>query len=913
MAVVPGLSPKPELKTADIPMKNQLAFASLLVVTSCLVAPAALAQDAGGGSPQTAAPPTSQTTNPATTQAEQDPAQEEVEISAPGAGDVVEEIVVTGRNIPNVVRSTPQIVSVLSTEDIARTGEGDIAGALQRVTGLSVVGNGFVYVRGLGDRYSLSLLNGLPLPSPEPLRRVVPLDIFPTNLIGSALVQKTFSANFPGEFGGGAINLTTQAVPKESFFAIGISGGVDTETTSELGYTYDGGSHDWLGYDTGERDTPNFILQAGNNRTNVPTAQATQLTNAETTVLFENNHIPANFSGEVSFGASTDVGATRLGVIASAALSNSWRTRDAVSGVRSIPDTTFRRVTTDHRALVNGLLGVGAEFGEHRIRFTNLYIHDTLKQGRLGAGTAENYESPIDGNAPVMLQNTNWFERQLFTSQAVGEFDFGDLDIDVRGAFANTKRKSPYEREFRYLYDASIDDYRNTLNGGSYATIAFSDLNEKLWAGGIDFAYDLGLDRPVSLQAGYAYQDTDRTSYRYTFDFVRPGGVALADPWSQLRPDFLLSDASLQVNGIILRPSTTSQGARAYDAELTIHAGYGQVEAEVADGVRATAGVRYETADQSVIPTDNQSPTTLSNDYWLPAATVTWNFAENMQFRLNGSRTIARPQFRELAPQLYLDFESDRVFFGNPFLQDSRLTNAEARYEWFFGRDQRLTLAGFFKNIDDPIETVSFQVAGSNTTQINFANAPRAQLYGGEIEVQKYFPLDTLGGFFSTRRLMLIANYTYTQSEVFAGDEVIRDPINPGTVTRPANEVFVTGLPLVGQSDHLVNLQLGIEDTQRLSQLTVLFNYASDRIVARGLLSGGGLPPIVERPGIRLDVVLRQGFEVLGGEWEVKFEARNLTGTRFVEFQDYGGDTGIADTNTYDLGRTFSLGVSTRF
>ena len=890
-------------------MKNQLAFASLLAVTSCLVAPAALAQTAVDTTPPAASPPAATQTAP-----EQAPEQQDVEISAPGAGSDPEDIVVIGRNIPNVVRSTPQVISVLSTEDIARTGEGDIAGALQRVTGLSVVGNGYVYVRGLGDRYSLSLLNGLPLPSPEPLRRVVPLDIFPTSVVGSALVQKTFSANYPGEFGGGVINLTTTAVPEKSFFSMGGSVGFDTETTSELGYTYDGGSHDWLGYDSGERNTPGFILKAGADRTTVPTSQAVNLTNAETSVLFENYHIPPNFSGETSFGTSTDIGGTRLGVIAGAGISNTWRTRDAVSGVRSIPSTTFRRVTTDHRALVNGLLGLGAEFGEHRIRFTNVYIHDTLKQGRLGAGTAENFESPINGHAPVMEQNTNWFERQLFTSQLVGEFDFGDLDVDVRGAYANTKRKSPYERAFRYLYDASINDYRNTLNGGSSATVAFSDLNEDLWAGGIDLAYELNLGRPFSLQAGYAYQDTDRTSYRYTFDYVLPGGTALPDPYSQMRPDYLLSDYTLQANGIVLRPSTTSQGARAYGAELTVHAGYAQLEGEIADGMRATAGVRYETADQTVVPTDNQPATVLSNDYWLPAATLTWNFAPDMQWRLNASKTIARPQFRELAPQQYLDFDSDRVFYGNPFLTDSKLTNLEARYEWFFGKDQRITAAGFFKKIDDPIETVSFQVAGSNTTQINFANAPEAQLYGGEIELQKYVPLDFINNdLFTTRRLVLIANYTYTHSEVFAGNELIRDPINPASVTRPANQVFVSGQPLVGQSDHLVNLQLGIEDTQKLSQLTFLFNYASDRIVARGLLSGGGLPPIVERPGVRLDFVLRQGFNVLGGEWEFKLEGRNLTGTRFVEFQDYGGTTGIADTNSYDQGRIFTIGLSTKF
>src|SRR6185436_20621613 len=129
------------------------------------------------------------------------PPEQNIEVSAPGSSAGSQDIVVRGIRSRNSIRATPEVISVLSSEDIARTGEGNIAGALQRVTGLSVVGNGFVFVRGLGDRYSLALMNGLPLPSPEPLRRVVPLDIFPTGVIASSLVQKSYSVNYPGEFG----------------------------------------------------------------------------------------------------------------------------------------------------------------------------------------------------------------------------------------------------------------------------------------------------------------------------------------------------------------------------------------------------------------------------------------------------------------------------------------------------------------------------------------------------------------------------------------------------------------------------------------------------------------------------------------------------------------------------------------
>ncbi len=902
-------------------MTTRPLFASLLLISSALVSPAALAQDAVQSTP-----PTEDVAEPSTDAAPGDvPAEEEPDVSIPGGAD--QEIVVTGRYTPNVVRATPEVVSVLSSADIARTGEGDISGSLQRVTGLSVVGGGFVYVRGLGDRYSLALLNGSPLPSPEPLKRVVPLDIFPSNVIDSTLVQKSYSANFPGEFGGGVINLTTKATPRESFLTFSGGVGWDSETTNELGYTYYGSDTDWTGFDDGTRDIPPLLSAAlASGKPILEGADFTQddleaiqmeLVNAETTLLQQNNHIPVNWSAGVTGGTTITLPDGELGIIATAGISNKWRTRDTLQqttlnqDLSGDPQTSFNRVITDNRIVVNGLLGFGLELGDHKFRWTNLYIRDTLKQARLGLGSDANQVG-----RDILKQDTAWYERQLINTQLVAEFDFDQLQLDLRGGYANSQREAPYERSFTYVrtnlplaQDPTGDKFINDLGGNrGDATIAFSDLNEDLWSGGIDLSYELA--PRITATVGYAYTDTHRVAVRRAFQFRASG---LPVPVTQLRPDYLLSDASIQLYDITLIETSAQDGTAAFEADLVTHAGYAQLQAELTSGVNINAGVRYEDGKQTVVPVDLFNTgggaivaTNLKNDYWLPAVTLTWEVAPDMQLRVSGSKTIARPQFRELIAQVYLDPDSNRQFRGNPSLTDSELWNAEARYEWYFARDQRVTVAGFYKSIDRPIEAYT-SISTDSLANTSFANAPKATLYGAEFEVQKYIPLDTLSdsAFWQSRRLVLIGNYTWTQSEikVGAGDTTV---ING--VELDANDFFFDGSPLTGQSDHLVNVQIGLEDQDKLSQQTLLLTYASPRITSRG---PSGQPDIREKPGIQLDFVARQGFTVFGKEIELKFEARNLTGRTFKEVQE-SGDNQIF-LNRYKLGRSFSLGASLKF
>ncbi|MBA4760122.1 TonB-dependent receptor [Sphingosinicella sp.] len=869
------------------------------------------------------------------TQPQPQPQQDEsIDISAPGVSASDEVIVVQGRYIPEPLRATPEVISVLSAAEIARTGEGDIAGALQRVTGLSLVGGRFVYVRGLGERYSLALLNGLPLPSPEPLRRVVPLDIFPTDVIASSVVQKSYSANYPGEFGGGVINLTTAAIPEESFLKVGGSISGDSETTFERGYTYYGSDTDWTGFDDGSRTTPanlkaamnsgNLLVVGPNFSLDTMKGLTASLLNAPTTVVQRNDDIPLNGSLDFSGGLSFDIGSDRFGVIAAFGWDNSWETRgglqqqtiglSANSEGQDIikPDSNFRFLSTENRIVVHGLLGFGYEFGEHKLRWTNLYIRDTSKEARVQDGVDE-----INvGSDRLNKSYTNWFERQLIDTQFVGEFKFKDVALDVRGTYANTQREAPYERAFSYRYDEEIGDFLNDLRtGGQSATISFSDLSEDVWAGSANVSWKLPTERDITLTAGYAYADTTRTSTRRDFAFLPEASLGLAV--AQQRPDYLLSDYNIYTYDIVLTDRSGAAGVAKYDAGLEVHGGYVQAEIELMEFLNASIGVRYEDAKQFVNAIDLFGTgggaglsTRLANDYFLPAATITWNFAEDMQLRIAASKTIARPQFRELAPQQYFDTESDRTFIGNSYLTDSELLNFEARYEWYMGRNERVSLAGFYKKIDKPIEAIATQQGQTFFT--TFANAPEAQLYGAELEVQKYFALsDWLPGkFFETRDLLIATNYTYTQSKikVSAGDTTI--PTDTAGVPIAASLVFNDGAKLTGQSDHIVNVQIGFEDSESLSQQTLMLTYASNRISNRFSYQGTPID-FIEEPGLRLDFVARQGFTVAGRELEVKFEARNLTGENYEEFQEFNGTR--VDRNTYDIGRSFSLGLSAKF
>jgi outer membrane receptor protein involved in Fe transport len=772
----------------------------------------------------------------------------------PGEGTEVEEIIVSGRFIPDVIRDTAEVANFLSVEDVQRAGDDNAAQALTRITGISLVSGKFVYVRGLGERYSQALLNGSPLPSPEPLQRVIPLDLFPASILSGTVIQKTFSANYPGEFGGGVIDLQTVGTPDEPFLKMGVGVSGDTVTTGKSGLTYYGSETDWLGFDDGARKLPVGVRQFAANRpvvvgsatggltTDQYKAVARSFTNAPLNVL-QRDKTPLNGNFDVSGGQTFDTDYGRIGAIGVLSYRNGWQTRKGVRQT-AVPDTGGLALATDATFEANqndiawsGLGGLAWENGDNEVRYTGLWIRSTSKRARITSNTAQS-----QGNTNVNAYNSEWYERVLQLSQLSGQHLLGDWELAWRGTYGRTARQAPYERLYRYGLSATGG--RTALLSGANQLVSFSDLDENIGSANLDLAYDLPVDfvRQAQLKMGAAWQRNTRTSVRrdFTYDQGRNWDPAR---YAGQRIDYLVADRNINDDIIMLRELTGSSltgDAAMYDAGLEVAAAYVQVDSEIRPLLRGSIGLRYETADLSMKTLDIFAPTaapifsrSVSKDYLLPAATLTWNFAEDQQLRFGLSQTIGRPQFRELAPQRYRDTETDRILSGNPYLEDTTFVNVDARYEHYFSKGQYFTFGAFYKNMEKPVEALA--VLGSDGAfRQTFYNAPAADIYGGEVEFKKLFEPETGTGWVDERRWLVSLNYTYTTSKlkVSDGDTITLD-ITGVPTTPPARDYLTGGEKLQGQSDHLANLQLGFENDEAGSQATLLVTYTSERVSAR--------------------------------------------------------------------------------
>lgn len=839
-------------------------------------------------------------------------------------------IVVRYQFVPDDKRVTSEVSSFVSMEDFAVTGDGDIASALGRVTGLSVQDGRFVIVRGLNERYSNTLINGSPLASPEPFRRAVPLDLFPTALISNVLVQKTFSPRFPGEFGGGLVEIETSTLPDERFFEVSLGLSANTETSFDTGLMHDGGNLDWTGFGNSTRDWPQGFENVFETQ-NIGPAEQDPITLATIGRGLENSKLwvvqEGDIPGDVSFsfdaGDRFDFDGFSIGILGAVGYDNSWETRTGQRGKARIangqlsPRTLFDRVQTTNTIETNAMAGVGFETGEHEVRALAFVLRSSDKDTQILAGRDD------DRDADIRIDSTAWYERQVYTYQLSGDhtFDIGEgLNLEWRASTSDASREAPNGREAIYEdEDAGAGvDYRllNSIDGNSITFSRVDDVTD-------DLGFDLAL--PVNLfgfdwewSAGYSTMSKERTAFSREFGFEGSIPADLAGS----RIDYIFADQNILDSRFRLREVGGVLTPEAYRGELDVDAFYVGTDVELGPYLRAAVGVRFEDGEQTVDtfgfpiePTDTGLvETQISEDYVLPAATLTWTFADNLQLRLGYSETITRPQFRELGFAEFFNTETDERFRGNPFLVNTEITNYDARLEYYFGRDQFITAGVFYKQLDNPI--VEFILPEGETLATSFINGPEATLTGFELEYEQTFALGDFfsGNFWQDAELFVKANYTFTDSEMTAGANdtvIVANPSagQPVAAVENATGYITDGQTLQGQSEHLANLQIGWEEDS--SRTAVLFNYTGERTRALANVARG-LPEVVEEPPFMIDLVHSRSFEMNdGGVFDVRFAVRNLLGEDYSASQSAGGTELVVDS--YDIGTTFSLSLKRTF
>ena len=774
----------------------------------------------------------------------------------------------------------------IGREELAAGTSSDAAGALQKVTGVSVVGAGYVYVRGLGERYSSTQLNGAAIPTTEPDKRVVPLDMFPAGLIESINIAKTYSPDLPAEFSGGLVQIKTIEFPAQKMFTVSSKLGINTVTTANDFLTSPGSGGDFWGFGAGSRALPSLI--PANAR--VITGQFTQQQIQGFGRSFSNNWQSTKAQARPAMDWSAVGGGTfgRFGIVGALSFSNKPQTQNELqryirqgAGAPIIFTNyeNFREYTENARlgAVFNTAIRLTPS---QKIIFRNTFTHDAEKSSREFSG----YDGGLDSS--IQAQRLRYIQRSLFSTGVEGDHSFANLHnslIHWQFTYSNSKRDEPDLREIirgllpdgRYIFNAS----------GSSGLRFFSNLDDRIYEPQADYSvpfYKGAISGLFKVGGRVTIRRRDFNARRFlnspqritTLNLFAPGNTLFGP--DNIRPD-----------GFVLTEFTRATDT--YAAEMNIYAGYAMVDLNIGPKWRIVGGLRVEDSEQNVVTFDNRIPNakpvtaSLQNRDPAPALNVIYALSGKQNLRASYSRTLSRPDFRELSPFDFNNVLGGFVVAGNPNLKRAVVNNIDGRWEWFPGANQLIAASVFFKKFTDPIEQT---IVPSNDLRQTFVNAKGARNVGLEFEYRR-----SLAGFSpKLKEFSVSANLTFVDSKI---------DIKP----QDATIVTSQSRPLLGQSRYIVNAQLNWQRPRWHSDAKFYANRVSRRISDVGTF---GVPDIYQEGNVFLDAVYQYSFDEKK-KWILRFEAENLANN------DYRWTQGPFIQRDYRLGRTFQVGLTYSF
>ncbi len=729
-------------------------------------------------------------------------------------------------SVVGAMRDSDAVLDVLGAEQMARAGDANAAGALRRVTGLTIEGGRYVVIRGQPARYTLTLLNGSPLPSPDPIRRVVPLDLFPTHVLAGVSVQKTYSPDRPGDFAGGLVDLSLRGVPEAPFARVKVSGGYNGQSTGKDGLDYAGGGRDWLGVDDGTRAVPRPVVQASDggtvNLNGLPADQRAELGRSfpDRYAVTAARH-PFDQGLSASGGGRLESRWGRFGALAGVSWKRKYRYREETdrdlyltgpTDVAILNDFTKRR--SDTRVNLGGILVLGGEWTDHRLTLDNLFIRDTDKRAQISEGLDRTSDDRYERNYLL-----DWNQRQMRVHQLRGEHRWSRLQARWRWLTARGRRDAPDRRTYTYQRQP---DGTFVLYEESGVQRLYNQVDDRVGNQGLDLTWTLRDDDRLTafLRTGLAHARQDRLSDTARFRFEPSGaGLDLAAPVEDiLAPEHI-------GQGIDFIDDTQSNDD--YRARARVAGQYLMGEVNLKERLRLVGGARLEQADYRVetFARSSQGRSVIAggfqSDDLLPALAATIHLGETQQLRAAYSTTLARPELVELSATLFFDPDTGEAYVGNPDLKPAAIGNYDLRWEWYPSTQESLNVGVFLRDYTDPIERAFVPVAGGGQ-RITFQNADGAVVYG--LEAGTRLDLARWG----REGWALQANLTLMDSRVRLA---------------PASLATSTDRPLQGQADHLLNLQL-LYDGERIDGALNL-NRVGRRLDKAGVQ---GLPDIYRQP-----------------------------------------------------------------
>ncbi len=785
-------------------------------------------------------------------------------------------------------REAAMVTDAISSEDIATSADSDAGEVVQRLTGVSIVNGKYVFVRGLGERYSHVTLNGAKISTTEPEKRVVPLDLFPSGMLETVEVSKTYTPDREGEFGGGSLDLTSVDFPRQFEAGATLGVGFNDATTGNPFGRY-GGGLSWRG--TGGQPIPgdvpperlvrrSFVNPEGLSPEELQVIGRSFGPTWEPTV-----ESSAPMDGKAGFSLGGPAG-KRIGWLLHGISSHDFRTvADEIQNYYGLDEGSLvprndYRLTTDTESVRNGLLGgLGYRFSDnHRVNLSTLFIRNAETVSRFQEGYNSN-----DGNNIRDLR-LHFKKEDIFINRVAGVHNFpgigagSELTWDV--SYAQSSRDFDLRENLYHEIDPGV--YWLNVGAPESGKIEYHSLDEDLADLRVSWSTFFARDERSygSLKGGLAYSDRSRGFLARRFRFVTrdPAQFDLSLP-----PEQLFVPGNIRPDGWEIREQTGFNDT--YEGTHTI-AGAFLMGDWTTGRWRVIGGLRAERSEQSVVttnPFDTSRPvtSTLEGTDWLPGINVVYAVHENTNLRLALSRTVNRPDFRELSPFYFQEVTGGWGTAGNPDLTGARIHGADIRLETFPEPGEVMAVSAFYKRIDDPIERI---IIPTTEYLVSYVNADEAVLYGAEIEFRR--GLGILWHALADCTLNL--NYTYTHSEV----TIPRDGLSA---------ITSTSRPLEGQATHVGNLSLAYERTEWGTSLKLLFNYTGRRI---GNVGAFGLPDIYQSARRGLDFVYSQQLSFLAPGLSFKLTGSNLLDTKYEWLQ--GGSI----QQQYTVGRTWGLSVA---